>query len=251
MIVASAKDTGTRKQIFPVCWDQEILLLPAVRRQRKPAFTSDQVSKIVERATGQYKIMFTVLAASALRISELLGLKVENVLDDGYRLRIVEKNYNGVQEDRLKTNSAERIVELHSSVAMLLRSIIGKRTSGWVFETKKHKPHSASNILKRYLHPILLGDETTPGVTGVKAGEHAFRRYRNGFLRKMSCPVGLLKYWMGHSRSIDMTDNYDGSPEDEAWRLETAEQIGTGFAVPSCTDCTEKEKEATGAVASK
>jgi hypothetical protein len=88
-------------------------------------------------------------------------------------------------------------------------------------------------------------------VTGVKAGEHAFRRYRNGFLRKMSCPVGLLKYWMGHSRSIDMADNYDGSPEDEAWRLETAEQLGTGFIVPSCTECTEGKKEATGAVASK
>lgn len=94
---------------------------------------------------------------------------------DGYRLRIVEKNYNGKQEDRLKTLSAERTVELHSSVAMLLRNHIGKRTSGWVFETKKHKPHSASNILKRYLHPILLGDETAPGVTGAKAGEHAFR----------------------------------------------------------------------------
>lgn len=251
MVVASAKDRSTRKPLFPVAWDNEVLLVPAVRKQRKPVFTSDEVSKIVERASGQYKVMFVVLAASGLRISELLGLQIENVLDDCYRLRIGEKNYNGKQEDRLKTLSAERIVELHSSVAVLLRSHIGKRTNGWVFETKKHKPHSVSNILKRYLHPILLGDETTPGVTGVKAGEHAFRRYRNGYLRKKSCPVGLLKYWMGHSRNIDMTDNYDGSPEDEAWRLETAEQIGTGFAVPSCTECTEKEKEATGAIASK
>lgn len=251
MVVASAKDRSTRKPLFPVGWDNEVLLVPAVRKQRKPVFTSDEVSKIVERASGQYKVMFVVLTASGLRISELLGLQIENVLDDCYRLRIGEKNYNGKQEDRLKTLSAERIVELHSSVAVLLRSHIGKRTNGWVFETKKHKPHSASNILKRYLHPILLGDETTPGVTGVKAGEHAFRRYRNGYLRKKSCPVGLLKYWMGHSRNIDMTDNYDGSPEDEAWRLETAEQIGTGFAVPNCTECTEKEKEATGAIASK
>lgn len=166
MVVASAKDRSTRKPLFPVAWDNEVLLVPAVRKQRKPVFTSDQVTKIVERAAGQYRVMFAVLAASGLRISELLGLQVENVLDDGYRLRIVEKNYNGKQEDRLKTLSAERTVELHSSIAILLRNHIGKRTSGWVFETKKHKPHSASNILKRYLHPILLGDETTPGVTG-------------------------------------------------------------------------------------
>jgi integrase len=226
-------------------------LLPAVRKQRKPAFTSDQVSKIIERATGQYKVVFTVLAASGLRISELLGLKIVNVLDDGYRLRIVEKNYNGVQEDRLKTNSAERTVELHSSVAVLLRAHIGKRTSGWVFENGQRKPLNASNTLKRHLHRILIGDDETPGVTGVKAGAHAFRRYRNGWLRRKSCPSGLTKFWLGHTRVVDMTDNYDGSVEDEAWRLETAEQIGTGFDVPSCTDCTEKEKEATGAVASK
>jgi hypothetical protein len=56
---------------------------------------------------------------------------------------------------------------------------------------------------------------------------------------------------MGHSRKQDMTDVYDKSSEDAAWRAQVAEQIGTGFTVPSCTDCTEKEKEATGAVASK
>jgi len=130
---------------------------------------------------------------------------------------------------------------------------IGARTSGWVFETKKHKPHSASNILKRYLHPILVGDGETPGVTGKKAGEHAFRRYRNGYLRRMSCPVGLLKYWMAHSRKTDMSDVYDKSPEDEAWRLEEAERLGIGFElpenVPSCTECTEKTKTATELIA--
>ena len=253
MIVASAKDKATRKQLFPVAWDQEVLLVPAVRKQNQPVFTAAEIVKIVCHATGQYRTMFIVLAASGLRISELLGLRIENVLDDCYRLRIVEKNYNGRQEDRLKTPAGERTVELHSSIATMLRMHIGARTSGWVFETKKHKPHSASNILKRYLHPILVGDSETPGVTGKKAGEHAFRRYRNGYLRRMSCPVGLLKYWMAHSRKTDMSDVYDKSPEDEAWRLEEAERLGIGFElpenVPSCTECTEKTKTATELVA--
>jgi hypothetical protein len=56
---------------------------------------------------------------------------------------------------------------------------------------------------------------------------------------------------MGHSRKQDMTDLYDKSSEDAAWRVRVAEQIDTGFRVPSCTDCADKEKEATGAVASK
>ena len=40
-------------------------------------------------------MLFIVLAASGLRIGEAIGLKIENVLDDCYRLRIIEKNYAG------------------------------------------------------------------------------------------------------------------------------------------------------------
>ena len=101
------------------------------------------------------------------------------------------------------------------------------------------------------LHPILVGSEKKPGVTGTKAGEHAFRRYRDGHLRRSNCPAGLLKYWLGHSLHQDMSDLYDGSVMDEAYRLEMSEMLGTGFNVPSCTECTEKEKEATETVASK
>jgi hypothetical protein len=126
-------------------------------------------------------------------------------LDDGYRLCIKEKNYAGPQEDRLKTANAERTIELHSSVAQLLREHIGTRKTGWVFENKKHKPLCASNLLKRVLHPILVGSEKKPGVTGTKAGEHAFRRYRDGHLRRrylFSASKGLNpKRWAAANRS--------------------------------------------------
>jgi len=252
--VASAKHKSTRKPLFPVAWDNDVLLMPKVnpKKQKRPTFTAKQVTQIIERAVGQFRVLFIVLAATGLRISEILGLKIENVLDDCYRLRIVEKNYRGRQEDRLKTPNAERFVELHSSVAMLLREHIGKRTSGWVFENEEHNALDASNLLKRHLHPILMGDDETPGVTGWKAGEHAFRRYREGHLRRSGCPSGLNKYWTGHSLHQDMSDLYDGSVMDEAYRMEMAEKVGIGFEIPAgCTDCTEKEKEATGAVASK
>jgi hypothetical protein len=64
------------------------------------------------------------------------------------------------------------------------------------------------------------------------------------------CSDDLLKYWLGHPRTEDMSDLYDGSVQDEAYRVEMAEKFDTGFVL-NCTECTEKEKEATGAVASK
>jgi integrase len=256
MVVASAKDKSTRKPLFPVAWDNDVLLMPRVnaKKQNRPAFTDKQVSQIVERAEGQYRVLFAVLAASGLRISELLGLRIENVLDDCYRLRIIEQNYAGRQEDRLKTANAERIVELHSTAAQLLRSHIDQRTSGFVFENKKHNALCATNILKRYLHPVLLGSGDKPGVTGQKAGEHAFRRYRDGYLRTQNCPAGLLKYWLGHSRNQDMSDLYDGSVADEAYRLEMSEKMGIGFeiplvVVPNVPSCTDETKTAAGAAA--
>jgi integrase len=251
-IVGSAKDVSTRRQLYPVAWDNEVLLMPRVnpKQQRRPVFTAKQVGQIVERAEGQYKVLFAVLAASGLRISEVLGLKIENVLSDCYRLRIVEKNYAGRQEDFLKTDNGERMVELHSSIAKLLRDHIGNRTQGFVFENKKKKALCASNILERHLHPVLVGDEETAGVTGKKAGEHAFRRFRDGHLRAKRCPAGLLKYWIGHSRTQDMSDLYDGSVDDEAYRMEVAEEMGIGFDLSvSCTECTEKTKTATELIA--
>ncbi len=244
-VVSNAKDPKSRRRLFPVPWDNEYLDIPAMGKQNTPCFTGEQVSQIVERAAGQYRVMFSVLAASGLRFGEILGLQIRNVLDDCTRLRIVEKNWNGKQQDWLKTENGDRIVELHSGVATMLRDYLGDRVSGYVFPNEKGNAHSQTNILKRYLHPILIGDQETPGVTGRKAGGHAFRRYRNSYLRTNNCPTGLLKYWIGHSRKVDMTDVYDKSPEDSAWRAKMAERLGTGFIVPSCTECTEKTKTAT------
>jgi integrase len=187
--------------------------------------------------------MFAVLAASGLRIGEILGLKIENVRDGGQRLVIVEKNWKGMQQDFLKTINGERTVELHSSVAAMLREHIGDRTAGFVFPNKKGKAQSQTNIIRRYLHPILLGNGETPGVTGTKAGNHAFRRYRNSYLRTKSCPAGLLKYWLGHACRNDMSDVYDKSPEDFEWRAEMAEQLGMGFSLPIFPECTEITKK--------
>lgn len=259
-VVASAKDPKSRKQLFPIAWDGEYIDCPAVGEQRTPSVVAQQMSLIVERAEGQYRVMFALKAASGLRFGEILGLKIENVLDNCTRLYVIEKLWKSEQQDFLKTTNGKRYVELHSSIAALLRSHIGQRKSGYVFCTEDGKPLDQSNILERVLHPILMGDENTPGIVvsingknfqGVKAGAHIFRRFRNSFLRASNVPTGLLKYWMGHSRNQDMTDVYDKSSEDAAWRALVAEQIGTGFTLPSCTDCTEKGKEATGAVASK
>ena len=97
----------------------------------------------------------------------------------------------------------------------------------------------------------MVSSEKKPGVTGTKAGEHAFHRDRDGHLRRNNCLAGLLKYGLDIRYNQDMSDLCDGSVMYEAYRLEISEKLGTGFMFRICTECTEEEKEATGAVASK
>lgn len=62
-----------------------------------------------------------------------------------------------------------------------------------------------------------------------KAGNHAFRRFRNTYLRNYTeCPEGLYKYWLGHATE-NMSDLYDKIKEDVQFRRKWAEKCGFGF----------------------
>jgi hypothetical protein len=84
-----------------------------------------------------------------------------------------------------------------------------------------------------------------------KAGNHAFRRFRNTYLRnKTQCTDGLRKYWLGF-KGNEMSDRYDKIKEDAQFRKTWAEQCGFGFGlppvVPSVPKCTENTEVALAA----
>jgi hypothetical protein len=90
------------------------------------------------------------------------------------------------------------------------------------------------NILRRHLHPALKKLNYVNSITGTyKAGNHAFRRFRNTFLRNHTgCPKGLRKFWLGHAGE-DMSELYDKIKEDLPFRKEWAGKAGFGFELPS------------------
>jgi len=51
--------------------------------------------------------------------------------------------------------NATREVDLHSSIASLLRVFVGDRKTGFLFQSRSGKPLSLSNIFKHHLHPAL------------------------------------------------------------------------------------------------
>jgi integrase len=147
-------------------------------------------------------MIFILCGAAGLRIGELLGIEIDkHISPDFLTLYIQQKVRRGKIEERLKTTNAARQVDLHPAIATLLQQFVGRRKLGLLFSTQTGKPLSPTNIIRRHLHMALRELNYMNPYTGThKAGNHAFRRFRNTYLGNYTeCPEGLYKYWMGHA----------------------------------------------------
>lgn len=170
-----------------------------------------------------------------MRIGEMLGLEIgKHVSSDFQTITITQKIRHCKVEERLKTTSAFRKIDLHPAIAAMLKEFVGDRKVGFVFCTRNGKPLASSCILRRHLHSALKQMNYVNPFTGThKAGSHAFRRFRNTYLRNYTaCPEGLRNYWMGHAGE-SMSDLYDKIKDDVPFRKKWAEQCGFGFELPS------------------
>ena len=234
-VVASAvNDEG--EQIYPRKWSNEFVDMPIVKKssQNTPSFSKEIMNGLAQWKYPRERMFFILCGAAGLRIGEALGLEIDKHFSEDFRtLTVAQKVRHCVVEDRLKNENAARQVDLHPSVANLLKSFVGARRSGFLFASRQGKPISSSNIVRRHLHPALKALNYVNPFTGDhKAGNHAFRRFRNTFLRNYtSCPEGLQKFWLGHAGET-MTDLYDKVKEDKQFRLEWAEKCGVGFELP-------------------
>lgn len=234
-VVASAVNEEG-EQLFPRKWNHEFVDMPIVKRaaQNTPSFSGEIMSGLAQWKFPRERMLFILCGAAGLRIGEALGLEIGKHFSEDFRtLTIAQKVRHCVVEDRLKNDNAARQVDLHPSVAELLRRYVGNRKSGFLFASKQGKPISSSNIVRRHLHPALKAlNYINPHTGDYKAGNHAFRRFRNTFLRNCTpCPDGLQKFWLGHAGET-MTDLYDKVKEDLRLRLEWAEKCGIGFELP-------------------
>jgi len=235
MVVASVLDEDGN-QVYPRKWNHEFIDMPIVEEseQNRPSFSSEIMTGLAKHQWPREQMVFIVSAAGGLRIGETLGVEIDKHLSADYStIDIEQKARRGRVENRVKTRSAKRQVDLHPDVAKLLKGFIGTRTSGFLFQTENGTPLSLTNVLRHHLHPALkkLG-YVNPHTGDHKAGTHAFRRYRNTYLRnETSCPKGLRDYWLGHAGN-SMDDLYDMVKDNAALRKQRAAEYGIGFELP-------------------
>jgi len=126
---------------------------------------------IVQNTTGQYRVLYALLAGSGLRIGEALGLEAESISKDFGTLYVRKSIWQGMRQTP-KTASAVRDVDLSSDLAAMFTDFVADRKTGLVFRNAVGRPLAQSNVLRRSLHPMLESLEVP------KAGFHSFRRFR-------------------------------------------------------------------------
>src|SRR5260370_28635964 len=208
-----------------------------VRKPEPPIFTGKVVTGIVAAQVPPKKkwvtMFFTLCGAGGLRFGECLGIDIKYISPDCSTIKIYQKIWRGKIQEFLKTDESRREIDLHSSVAALLRKFIGDRKSGLLFCSRTGKPLSQSNILRRWLHPILkqLNWKHMDGRT--TTGAHAFRRFRDTYLKNYtSTPLGIINFWLGWAGE-GMSELDDKIRHDVEFRKEVVEKAGLGFELPS------------------
>ena len=228
-VKASAVDENG-EQLYPTKWNYEFADIPEVENQHTPMFTGEEITKIIAKAEKQERVIYVLFAASGLRAGELFGLEVKHF--NGVTITVAQSVWEG-RVQTPKTENAFRQVDLHPSVAAMLRDFIGDRKQGFIFQTRTGTPFLQSNFLRSSQYPILkeLGIE--------KQGFHGFRRFRVTHLESSYVPPALVKYWTGHAKSSDgevvrqtVTDKYVKMAKDTKFRADVAERIGLGFDLP-------------------
>jgi len=237
MVLASATDEQG-ELLYPRQWNHKFIDMPRVNKPEAPVFTGEIVTRIVASPIPPKKkwvtMFFTLCAAGGLRFGEALGIDIKHISPDCSTIKIHQKAWRGRMQQFLKTEDGKREIDLHSSVAAMLREFIGERKSGLLFCSKAGNPLGQSNILRRWLHPILKQLKWKHLESGrTTTGAHAFRRFRDTYLKNYtSTPPGIINFWLGWAGE-GMSDLYDKIRHDVEFRKEVAEKAGIGFKLPS------------------
>jgi integrase len=175
----------------------------------------------------QYSTLILLGAASGLRCSELLALKVDDINFDARTIRVEESSdqRNGGRMDECKNVAAYRTVHLGDSegrkaIESLKRFLEAHPASDvLVFRSKRGGPLLETTVLNQGLHPAL------EALNLQKAGLHAFRRGCNRRWELAGIVPAVIRQQMGHTGAA-MTRLYSGEIPMEQVQAAFSSKIG-------------------------
>jgi integrase len=207
---------GVLKQVLgEKVWREWSLSLPEIPFKEQRCFSPEEMLRIVNAATSQWRVLFATLAGTGLRCGEAFGLHVEDLDLTTGRIYVRRSIWNG-EEVSVKTKQGYRAVNIEPVLIAMLTDHLGERKCGRVFETRAGTPFCKGNV-RRKLNQILKKLNLAP------AGLHAFRHGRVSMLQTNGVPSDLVKEWVGHS-NLRTTSRYTHFRDE--FRTQVASDVG-------------------------
>jgi len=193
-----------------------LVSLPAVRHERRPTYTVEQLRLVLSRLTPPAREMALLSVATSMGPAELCGLRLRNcnftpqpVQVDGimvapYSVAVRENYYRG-EYGSLKTSSRERIEGLTPELAAMLAALVqrSKRQDpeAPLFQSRRGTPVDSHNIANRQFRKLA-------DTLGFPVTWYGFRRAHSALAGQIpGIPLEDRQRTMGH-RDASMTLYY-------------------------------------------
>ena len=164
-------------------------------------------TRVAKRATAQRIVLLG--AVTGLRISEILGLRVED-LDASRATLEINKRWSGGDEDEPKSAASNRVVYVGAFVREILAECGDKKPHDRIFVSPKGEPLDDRDLQQHVFRPAA----TRAGCYFAGFGAHTLRRLNITWRQTVAgaSPIEAQKI-AGHS-SIDMTLLYTQAQDD-------------------------------------
>jgi len=221
---------------------REKLEMRKAKRQSAVSYSwpqAEQISQHIQSMDGlgaarrqQYSTLILLAAASGLRCSELLALRVNDLDFHAHTIRVDEASdqRNAGKIGECKNATAYRHVVLQDvegrKAMRSLRQFLGNATDpdALIFRSKQGRPLLETTILNQGLYPALKALNLAQG------GLHAFRRGCNRRWELAGINPAVIRQQMGHSTAA-MTALYTGELPLEDVAAEFSRKFGSKIDV--------------------
>lgn len=142
------------------------------------------------RETGNNGLLLKTLLLTGARVSEFVSLKVEDLFFDELMI-LIEKGKGG----------KSRYVPILPELAQEIKTHLGSRTTGYIFESNRH-----TKFTSRRIQQIVKEIAERAGITK-KVHPHLLRHTVATFLLEKGMPLEQIQKFLGHSK-IETTQIY-------------------------------------------
>jgi integrase len=172
--------------------------------RKKWALTVAQANAVLERLELKPRAMVALDITTGLRRGELEALRWEDLNETEGYVRVKEHHYRGFIDDP-KTEAGFRNAPVPAPVLTLLsewkRKSKRAQPTDFIFATKRGKPESGNNILRRHVYPAC-------DAAGIPhANWLTLRRTFSNWSHKNGIPAKDIAEMMGHA-DVDMQFTY-------------------------------------------